>query len=226
MTTDPTSLLDCFSIDDGLPDPLPADPFGLFEQWYNEARDQRVQPNPGAFTLATADDQGRPSARMVLCKKLETDTGSVVFHTNAKSRKGREMARGWAAAVFHWDTLERQIRLEGPVTPVSSEESDAYFRTRSWERRVGAWASQQSEPLASREALFEQIAETIVELDLDLGALMRGEDVEIPRPPHWGGFRLTAQRVELWLGGSGRIHDRAEWTRTDTGPWSSTRLQP
>ncbi len=230
------SLEDCFSVDGGLPDPLPAEPMSLFEQWFTQARAENVQPNPNAMTLATADEAGTPSARIVLCKSLEADRGSVVFHSNYHSRKGRELARGRAAAVFHWDTLDRQVRVEGPVERVSEAESDAYFATRSWERRVGAWSSQQSEPLASREALFEQITETIIKLDLDLGALMRGEDVVVLRPPFWGGYRLWAQRVELWMGGTGRIHDRAEWTRdvsrecTDgvrvCGTWSATRLNP
>lgn len=228
------SLDSVFSVEGGLPDPLPAEPMKLFQSWFDEAHERKVQPNPNAMTLATADEHGVPSARIVLCKGMDAAEGSVTFYTNRQSRKGRELARGVASVVFHWDVLDRQVRIEGPVEEVSDEESDAYYASRRWESRVGAWASAQSEPLASREALFERITDAIMELDIDLGALMRGEDVVIPRPPFWGGYRLIAQRVELWMGGTGRVHDRAEWIREVTGErgsrqlgaWRSTRLQP
>lgn len=234
MDLDDTSVLGTFDVQDGLPDPLPASPMALFHEWFTQAHEQKVQPNPNAMTLATADAQGRPSARIVLCKALETDGGAIVFYTNRESRKGRELSSGRAAVVFHWDVLDRQVRIEGRVTLVSDEESDAYFRTRSWERRIGAWSSRQSQPLESREQLLEQITSTIFELDIDPGALMRGDHVEIPRPPYWGGYRITIETIELWVGGTGRIHDRAVWNRPlpedphaqPADVWTSTRLQP
>ncbi|MBK7406145.1 MAG: pyridoxamine 5'-phosphate oxidase [Phycisphaerales bacterium] len=215
-----------------LPDPLPGDPFGLFRGWFEDARAQAPTPNPNAMALATVDPDGRPSVRMVLCKGIDPETGSILFYTNYESRKGAAMeATGRAAVVFHWDAMERQVRIEGRVARATPAESDAYFASRAWESRVGAWASRQSRPVASRQDLMDQVGTTILELGLDVGALMRGEPVEIPRPPFWGGYRLTADRVELWVGGTGRVHDRAAWSRqlAPGGPatrWESTRLQP
>lgn len=223
------------SFDEGplLPEPLPSEPFGLFQEWFEEARTLGLSPNPNAMALATVDADGRPSARMVLCKGIDAPGGSLVFHTNYLSRKGLAMeATGRAAVVFHWDALERQVRIEGLVERLSASESDAYFATRAWESQIGAWASRQSQPIASREALMEQVGEAILELGLDVGALVRGDAVVIPRPPFWGGYRLIAERVELWVGGSGRVHDRAAWTRQIGGSgapataWLGTRLQP
>lgn len=217
-----------FDTEPSLPDPLPAEPFELFCAWFEEARTERVTPNPNAMALATIDADGTPSARIVLCKGIDASGGSLVFYTNYESRKGRALdANPRAAAVFHWDARQRQARFEGRVERVSDRESDEYFRTRPWESRVGAWASEQSEPIGSREALMEQVASRVAGLDFDLAAAMRGESVDIPRPPHWGGFRIIAERVELWSGGSGRVHDRATWSRSGRdGAWSSTRLQP
>jgi len=226
-----------FTTAEQLPDPLPADPFPLFKSWLDDAVARRVQPNPNAFALATADCDGRPSARMVLCKGLDAARAYIVFYSNYESRKGRDLAANpRAGAVFHWDALDRQVRLEGPIVKSPPAESDAYFASRPWEARVGAWASRQSEPIESREKLVERIGDTIVELGLDLAGVLdenaRGPDV--PRPPHWGGYRLWAERVELWLGSKARLHDRAAWTRTlapapdgFTGSaWTATRLQP
>lgn len=220
-----------------LPDPLPTDPFTLLHAWFRDAHDRAVQPNPNAMTLATVDPDGRPSARIVLCKALRPDPGVVVFYTNYESRKGRALAANpHAALIMHWDHLDRQVRIEGPVTVSPPEESDVYFNSRRWESRVGAWASQQSQPIESREKLLDQVAETIARLNLDMADIVdnEGRNLTIPRPPHWGGFRVWAQRVELWCGGVGRVHDRAQWTRTLTpttdqftpGPWSATRVQP
>jgi len=230
------SLLEAYS-SEMLPDPLPEQPFALFRGWFDEARAGRIQPNPNAMTLATVDPDGRPSARIVLCKAIHEDPGLIVFYTNYNGRKGRALdANPHASLVFHWDPLDRQVRIEGPVTRSPADESDAYFRTRRWESRLGAWACDQSRPIESREKLLEQVAERAIELGIDMTKLVdgRGEDLEIPRPPHWGGYRVWAERVELWCAGSGRVHDRAEWTRTLTpagdgytgGPWSATRLQP
>lgn len=222
-------IFDAFGLGESLPDPLPSEPFELLEAWFREARERGVQANPDAMTLATSTGDGWPSARVVLCKAIEVGSGSLVFYTNRNSRKGREMqSNPRAAACFHWDALSRQARVEGTVAPVSEGESDAYFASRPWENRLGAWASEQSEPIETREALLERVAEAIARLGLDLGELMTAPDrVRIPRPPHWGGFRLEARRVELWLGGVGRIHDRAAWERYGAGSaWRRTRLQP
>ena len=222
-----------------LPDELPANPFDIFQGWLDEAAREKPTPNPNAMTLATIDHAGRPSARIVLCKQTGPEQGWIVFHSNYHSAKGRALeAHPEAACVFHWDTYERQVRLEGPVRKCSAEESDAYFRTRHWTSRLGAWASEQSQPIASRDDLIAKVDAAAEKLGLDLLALMQidegGPDVEIPRPPHWGGYRVWARRVEIWSGGEARIHDRAAWTRELTeqgdgfapGPWSATRLQP
>ncbi|HSQ69349.1 MAG TPA: pyridoxamine 5'-phosphate oxidase [Steroidobacteraceae bacterium] len=208
-----------------LPSNLPADPMPLFEQWFRHAREQKVQPNPDSMVVATATAQGRPSARVVLCKKLIADPGYVVFFTNYQSRKGAELdANPEAAAVLHWDDLARQVRLEGPVLRSPGEESDEYFASRALDSRIGAWASLQSQPLDSRATLLKRVA---------VEAARHG--THVPRPPHWGGFRLWPRAVELWLEGPFRVHDRARWTREldlsdparpRPGPWQATRLYP
>lgn len=220
-----------------LPETLPDSPWPTFRSWFDDANDRKVAPNPNAFTLASLDEGGSITARIVLCKKI-LDAGAIVFYTNYLSRKGRGLsAFPRAAAVFHWDSLEKQVRIEGPIIKSPPEESDAYFKSRGWENRIGAWASDQSEPLESRDALLMKVAETIDKLNISPKDIMdKGDAMEIPRPPHWGGWRLWAERVELWLGGPGRVHDRAAWTRSltaaprpgefDAGPWTSTRLQP
>lgn len=214
-----------------LPDELPASPFPTLAVWLAEAQESGQTPNPNAMTLATVGPDGRPSARIVLCKDLDVDGGSVTFYTNLESRKGLEIAdRPSVALVFHWDHAERQVRIEGEAEPVDPAEADAYFASRRWESRVGAWASRQSQPLESREALFEAAAQKILDLDIDIAAAVRGDPVDIPRPPHWSGFRVVARRVELWLGSTGRLHDRAVWERdapgSGVGGWRAERLQP
>ncbi len=219
-----------------LPEPLPSDPFPLFLSWFNDAAARAVQPNPNAFTLATVDPDGRPAARILLCKSVDPAAGAITFFSNYTSRKGRAMeANPRAAACFHWDALDRQVRVEGPVARVSAQESDAYFASRPWESRVGAWASEQSRPIASQADLAAKVMASMQRFGLDpMNPPARGAPVTIPRPPHWGGYRLTADRVELWVSGPGRIHDRAAWTRAvtqagagfQTGPWSGTRVQP
>lgn len=219
-----------FEIRDGLPDPLPAEPMALFRAWFDEAQAARAQPNPNAMTLATATPDGAPSARIVLCKEILREPEALVFYTNYDSRKGRDLrANPRAAAVFHWDTFDRQVRIEGSIEQSPAAESDAYFASREWQKRVGAWASRQSEPLASRDELAQRVLETVLELGLDPVALLNGQPLPIPRPPHWGGFRLIPLAIELWVGGPGRIHDRARWTRAADGhggAWSATRLFP
>jgi pyridoxamine 5'-phosphate oxidase len=217
--------------DELLPDPLPADPLPMFATWFSDARQREAQPNPDAMVLATVGDDGAPSARVVLCKRLVTDMGFVVFFTNYDSRKGRELAaHPRAAAVFHWDALHRQVCIEGPVLRSPAPESDQYFVGRAFESRIGAWASRQSEPLESRAALIQQVREVAQKFGLETAT-----DGEVPRPPHWGGHRLWIDSIELWSEGAGRIHDRARWRRTLTkkddftytaSAWQGTRLNP
>jgi pyridoxamine 5'-phosphate oxidase len=222
-----------------LPEPLPPEPLVVLNRWMAESWQQRLQPNPNAMVLATSDPDGRPSARVVLCKEIVEQPGYLVFFTNYLSRKGRQLTGNpRAAAVIHWDALHRQVRVEGPVVVAPAADSDAYFASRPWQSRIGAWASEQSAPVASREALEKAVASTAARFDVpDPGHATDEAHPEfvIPRPPHWGGYRLWADSVELWVEGEGRIHDRARWTREITpqadgffgvGPWNATRLQP
>jgi pyridoxamine 5'-phosphate oxidase len=237
-----------------LPGVLPASGFGMLAQWLGEEVKAQRTANPNAMSVATLDADGTVSNRIVLCRGVDAEKGSITFFTNYRGRKGRALLReGWeratsqgadaptprqVAACFHWDTTDRQARVEGLVMPCSAGASDAYFASRRWESRVAAWASDQSEPIASREALLAKLAGVCERLKLDPRELLeRGNDVVIPRPPHWGGFDLFARSLELWMGGPGRMHDRAVWTRelreadvrsgrVTGGGWTATRLQP
>ncbi|MGC3979844.1 MAG: pyridoxamine 5'-phosphate oxidase [Steroidobacteraceae bacterium] len=220
------------SANDFLPEPLPDNPLPMFAQWFHHAKDQHIQNNPDAMTLATVDANGRPSARIVLCKHLIDTHGYVVFFTNYESRKGQALAaHPYAAAVFHWDSLERQVRIEGRIVQSPADESDAYFRSRALASQLGAWASEQSQPLSSRNQLLTQVAK----VSAKFAAKTLTGQLSIPRPPHWGGFRLWIEHIELWVSGPGRVHDRARWSRELTpndafsftpGSWRSTRLNP
>lgn len=217
---------------ESLPEPLPADPMPLFQEWFKDAAARRTQPNPDAMVVATAASNGDPSARVLLCKRVVVDPGYIVFFTNYQSRKGRELVqRPRAAAVFHWDALHRQVRIEGPIVRSPGSESDEYFASRGLDSRIAAWASEQSEPLASREALLQRVREVADRFGIAAGATSG----TVPRPPHWGGNRLWVDRIELWMEGANRVHDRAVWTRQlqpagadafTSGPWRSTRLNP
>jgi pyridoxamine 5'-phosphate oxidase len=222
-----------------LPEPLPSEPLVTLSQWMAESWQKRLQPNPNAMVLATSDPEGRPAARVVLCKEIVAQPGYLVFFTNYHSQKGRELERNpRAAAVIHWDALHRQIRVEGPVVKAPAADSDAYFASRPWQSRIGAWASQQSAPLLSRDALQKAVSATAHRFGTPDPAHAGEEgysDFAVPRPPHWGGYHLWAESVELWVEGEGRLHDRARWTRElkpqadgffSAGPWSATRLQP
>jgi pyridoxamine 5'-phosphate oxidase len=222
-----------------LPEPLPSEPLVVVNQWMAESWQQRLQPNPNAMVLATSDPDGRLSARVVLCKEIVAKPGYIVFFTNYLSRKGHQLERNpRAAAVIHWDASHRQVRIEGPVVKAPAADSDAYFASRPWQSRVGAWASEQSAPIASREALQKAVVDTAKRFEVPDPAHPVGEgptEFVIPRPPHWGGYHLWADSVELWVEGEARIHDRARWTRELTpqdeaffsaGPWTATRLQP
>jgi pyridoxamine 5'-phosphate oxidase len=213
-----------------LPDPLPANPLILVSEWLAQARIDAKQPNPNSMVLATVDGRGQPSARVVLCKEISADPGFIVFYTNYQSRKGRELVENpRAAVVFHWDHRHRQVRAEGRVTPLSDAANDAYFRTRPWQARVGAWASRQSEPVSRRADLVAAVTAVARRFGIAYGGPGSEEPahvgVEVPRPPHWGGFRLDVDGVELWVEGEFRIHDRARWIKHGA-TWSATRLQP
>jgi pyridoxamine 5'-phosphate oxidase len=192
-----------------------ADPLELFAGWYAEA--EKSEPNdPSALTLATVGPDGTPSVRMVLLKGYDSD--GFVFYTNYESRKGRHLLdHPKAAMLFHWKSLRRQVRLEGPVTQTTPEEADAYFATRARGSQIGAWASDQSRPLESRFALEKSVAE--------FGA--RYLIGTVPRPPHWSGFRLQPNLIEFWQDGAFRLHDRLEYSRPSAGaPWSTRTLYP
>jgi pyridoxamine 5'-phosphate oxidase len=223
---------------DTLQDPPADEPMRTVAAWLAQATEQRVQPNPNAMVLATTTRDCQPSARVVLCKAVVPDPGYLVFYTNYRSRKGQELAANpRAAAVIHWDLLQRQIRVEGIVTPAPESDSDAYFASRPWQSRIGAWASAQSQPIASRELLLNAVVEAARRFGVPNPSDEKIAEVgvAIPRPPHWGGYRLWADAVELWVGGDARIHDRFRWTRSltkisdgqfATGAWTVTRLQP
>ena len=227
-------------IPDRLPEKLPPDPLPLAASWIEEASAREVQRNPNAMTIVSVAKDGKPSARVVLCKELVADPGYLVFYTNYRSRKGTELAANKnAAALFHWDALGRQIRIGGTISRSPAAESDAYFQTRHWGSQLGAWGSDQSAPIESREALVRQISSRGIELGLSLEEgtrrILNKQVPRIDRPPHWGGFRLWITSVELWVEGADRIHDRGFWSRDIRDaehepfrmtPWTSTRLQP
>lgn len=189
------------------------DPFKLFDAWYAEARE--TEPNDSnAMALATADGDGRPSVRMVLLKGHGPD--GFVFYTNRESRKAGEMtANPHAALLFHWKSLRRQIRIEGSLAFATDAESDAYFASRSRDSQLGAWASDQSRPLEARETFEARFAE--------VEARFAGRDV--PRPPHWGGYRLTPDRIEFWQDRAHRLHERRLFVHAGDG-WSEGLLYP
>lgn len=193
---------------------LGADPVEVFRGWYAEAEKAQV-PQWDAMTLATADREGRPSARMVLLK--QADAAGFVFYTNYESRKGKDLAANpRAALVFFWAPLNRSVRVEGSVAKVSPEESDAYFASRPREGQLSSVTSAQSAPVADRAALDR----TYEELKA------RYEGREIPRPVHWGGYRLVPDRIEFWQARFARLNDRVEYLRRADGGWRKTRLQP
>ena len=196
--------------------PAGADPYALFGEWFASA--QESEPNdPNAMALATATPGGAPSVRMVLLKGHGEEEGGFTFFTNAHSRKGEEIrANMQAALLFHWKSLRRQIRIEGPLTEVSPERADAYFHSRPYKSQVGSAASDQSRPLAQRQDYIDRVAA--------LGARYEAAG-EVPRPAHWTGFTLRPERIEFWTDRENRLHDRRLFTREDDG-WSDTLLYP
>ena len=192
---------------------MASDPISLFDKWFAEAR--ASEPSDfDAMSLATADTAGRPAARMVLLKGH--DARGFVFYTNLDSRKGDELAANpEAALLFHWKSIRRQVRIEGPVEAVSEAEADTYFASRSRDSQLGAWASDQSRPLDSRatfEARFEEMT-------------ARFEGGDVPRPPRWSGYRLVPNRIELWRDRAHRLHERRLFVRSGDG-WSESMLYP
>lgn len=191
------------------------EPFSLFGTWLADATASEIN-DPNAVALATVDADGLPNVRMVLLKGF--DSSGFVFYTNFESQKGQEiLGQKKAAMVFHWKSLRRQVRLRGPVEVVSDAEADAYFQERPRGSRIGAWASRQSRPLESRFALEKAVAEVTARYGIG----------EIPRPPHWSGFRVKPTRIEFWKDGKFRLHDRVEFRReTPDGDWTKVRMYP
>ncbi len=190
-----------------------SEPIELFRAWLAEA--EQSEPNdPNAMALATVNEDGRPSLRMVLLKGADAE--GFVFYTNHESRKGVELlSQPRAALCFHWKSLRRQIRIEGPVTTVSRDEADAYFSSRARDSQIGAWASQQSRPMSSKAELLKRVG--VFTAKFAVG--------KVPRPPHWSGFRLMPTYYEFWKDGQFRLHDRLVYRRADTG-WQTETLYP
>jgi pyridoxamine 5'-phosphate oxidase len=189
-----------------------ADPLAQFELWLQQAISGEI-PEPNAMTVATVGADGRPSTRVVLIKGC--DARGIVWFTNYQSRKGRELAvHPFAALQFHWVELERVVRIEGRVEPIDAAESDAYFKSRPLDSRIGAWASPQSEVISSRGVLVANAAKYGAKFLLNP-----------PRPPHWGGYRLVPERWEFWQGRKSRLHDRLQY-RSQEGAWTRERLAP
>lgn len=194
-------------------------PFKLAQDWLIEA--EASEPNdPNAIALSTVDAGGMPNARMVLLKEIEAyddGNGAFVFYTNYDSKKGHELtASGKAAFVMHWKSLRRQIRVRGTVEREEGPQADAYYASRSLKSRLGAWASNQSQPLSSRAALVAEVAK-----------ITATKGANPPRPPFWGGFRISPVEIEFWADGDFRLHDRFRWSRQGRGdPWKIDRLNP
>ena len=195
--------------------PSTDDPFELFNQWYDDASKSEIN-DPNAMSLATVGENSMPSVRIVLLKSHNRN--GFVFYTNLKSRKGTELSENPHAAIaFHWKTIRRQVRIEGSTEPVTKNEADEYFQSRARISQIGAWASQQSQPLDSREQLLNAVK----------SLEKKYENVSIPRPPHWGGLRLRPTRIEFWHDGEFRLHDRFIFEKaTNTEGWKITRLNP
>jgi len=210
-----------------LPEPLPASPVLVVSEWLNDALREQARPNPNAMSLATVNGDGQPSVRVVLCKELVTEPGYLVFYTNYQSAKSADIQTNPKVSfLMHWDRQGRQVRGEGLLVKSPASESDAYFMSRDRGSRIGAWASAQSQTVQSRATLEAQFAATAE----------RFQNQDVPRPEHWGGYRLWFTAIELWLSMDSRLHDRALWKRTvktnpdgtpEAGNWQTVgRLQP
>ncbi len=195
------------------------DPYSLARAWLSEAEGSEPE-DANAVALATVDARGLPNVRMVLLKEIEAsqNRGGFVFYTNFDSAKGQELkANSKAAMVFHWKTLRRSIRVRGSVERVQDKQADAYYASRAYQSRIGAWASKQSRPLANRRSLLAEVAKLAAKYPRNP-----------PRPPHWGGFRIRPVEIEFWSHGDFRLHDRFRWTRLnpDAAKWTVQRLSP
>lgn len=190
------------------------DPFALFSQWMEDAKSSEPE-DPNALSLATVDADGLPNVRMVLLKGF--DERGFVFYTNFESQKGTEILASMKAAMcFHWKSLRRQVRIRGEVSIVDDAEADEYYNSRARGSRIGAWASQQSRPLESKFALEKEVAKYAAKYAVG----------DIPRPPHWSGFRVNPSYIEFWQDGQFRLHDRVMFRRQGEGPWTSNRAYP
>ena len=194
------------------------DPFVIARSWLAEAETEEIN-DPNAIALATVDADGLPNVRMVLLKEIESHgggQGAFVFYTNYGSAKGAEIAAtGKAAFVMHWKSLRRQVRVRGTVTREEGPQADAYYKSRSLKSRLGAWASDQSQPLSSRTHLMAEVAKITAQ---------KGPNPQ--RPPFWGGFRIDPVEIEFWADGAFRLHDRFRWTKNDKFDWTVKRLNP
>lgn len=190
------------------------DPFAIAQTWLSEAETTEIN-DPNAIALSTVDPDGLPNARMVLLKEIEAD--AFVFYTNYGSAKAQELdAAGKGAFVMHWKSLRRQVRVRGLISKVEGPQADAYYKSRSLKSRLGAWASDQSQPLSSRTSLMAKVAKITAE---------KGTNPE--RPPFWGGYRIAPLEIEFWADGAFRLHDRFRWRRADIGSaWEIQRLNP
>jgi len=207
--------------DHSLSDPLPTDPFAILLRWFIEAQSSGLL-NPDAMIVGTVDEHRDPRARTVLCRGVDVGRGALVFYTNRDSAKGRQIAgRARASAVLYWDPLGRQICAAGRIESTTDAESDEYWSTRPRLSQLAARGSRQSQPIESRAALLAQIdaeAERFGGLD---------STQWVPRPPHWGGYRIVLEQLELWVASSGRAHDRVLWQRDhESSSWRHSRLQP
>ena len=210
-------------------------PLLLLQSWLNEAMELDLQPNPDTMAIATSNSQGLPNVRMVLCKEINTEEGYVVFYTNYNSVKSLEIKENpKCSGLFHWDKLGYQIRIRGEILQSPDEENDTYFAGRHLGSQVGAWASNQSNPVEDREALDDQFKKILDRFNLTSESITRNEQ-KIPRPPNWGGYRLWIEEIEFWLNQKDRLHDRLHFRRALTissegieteKKWTVKRLQP
>lgn len=190
------------------------DPFGLFDQWMTDAKASEPE-DPNALSLATVDADGMPNVRMVLLKDF--DERGFVFYTNFESQKGTEILSSMKAAMcFHWKSLRRQVRIRGVVSVVDNSEADEYYNSRARGSRIGAWASKQSQPLESKFALEKEVAKYAAKYAVG----------DVPRPPHWSGFRINPSYMEFWQDGQFRLHDRVMFRRDSANQWVSSRAYP
>lgn len=195
--------------------PPPNDPISFFQKWQKEAKENEIN-DPDAMALATCSRAGKPSVRMVLLKQI--DDKGFKFHTNKESQKGNDLdGNPYAALCFHWKSLRKQVRVEGEIEIVTEKEANEYFSDRPYERQIGAWASQQSRPLKSREHLENKIKELEIK---------HPRQSNIPRPDYWIGYRLVPQIIEFWWDNPDRLHDRIQYTKNKQGNWSFQRLYP